>query len=143
MMYHYSGIVYRLWAVCGILALIGALCLLIAWRSRGDSRNRETVLAGVLCVLLAAALGIHYGYCLAKPDIQSFQGTFESEYRNSRVAPPLPLTMEYTFRDTDGKAKVFYMDVLSKKEICSSGFEAGETYTVFYEGRTNIILKVE
>ena len=143
MYYNYSGIFYRLWAECGFLLGIGTLLLLIVRRNKGDSGNRQSALAGVLCLLLGVGLMVNYGYCIAKPDIQSFQGVFETEYRNSRVAPPLPLTMEYTFRDAAGKCHLVYLDVLSKKEIFPSGFDEGENYTVIYEGRTNIILKIE
>lgn len=129
--------------MCGIIAVIGVLCLLIAWRDKENQKNWETKLAGWLCVLWALVPGLHYGYCLVKPDVQVFQGTFESEQRNSRVAPPLPLTMEYDFRDAFGNVHCFYLDVLSEKEIFLNDLEEGRTYTVYYEDRTDIILGIE
>lgn len=88
-------------------------------------------------------MAICYLAYLFSPQIDSFQGVLYEEYRNSRVAPPLPLTMEYSFSEVDGDKKVFYLDLLSKKEIIPEGFQKGEEYIVCYETRTNIIVKVE
>lgn len=85
----------------------------------------------------------YYVTCLLSPKIDSFQGVFYESYRNSRVAPPLPLTMEYSFAEISSEVKAFYLDLLSKKEIIPEGFLEGTEYMVCYETRTNIIVGVE
>lgn len=138
-----SGILYRVWAVGGVIALLGLLCLLIACCERGNEKNRETVLAGVLCLMFGLILAGYYAYCAWKPEIATFSGELDSVYRNSRVAPPLPLTMEYTLYDETGRGKGFYLDVLSKKTVFPSEPEIGKAYRITYETRTDIILKLE
>lgn len=139
---NYSGVIYRIWAVAGIIVLLGVADLL-ACGIRTKSFSKSCFYAGLLAVLFGLGIAAYYANCYVNPKVDSVQGVFCEEYRNSRVAPPLPLTMEYTFSDADGKKKTLYLDVLSKKEIIPEGFEKGQEYLVSYEVRNNIILKAE
>lgn len=139
---NYSGIVYRIWAVAGVIVLLGAADLLVSG-IRTKSFSKSCFYAGVLVVLFGLGVAIYYANCWMNPKVDSVQGVFYEEYRNSRVAPPLPFTMEYTFSNADGALETFYLDVLSKKEIIPEGFQKGEEYLVSYEARSNIILGVE
>ena len=139
---NYSGILYRIWAEAGIIILIGIACLLLSG-IRTKTFHKQCFLAGVLCVLYGCGTAIYYLSCLQSPQIDSVQGVFYEEQRNSRVAPPLPLTMEYSFSTTDGEKTVYYLDLLSKKEMIPEGFQEGEEYVICYEARTNIIVSVE
>lgn len=141
-MLNYSGIVYRIWGVAGMIILLGLACLLVSGFRR-KSFSKECFAAGVLCVLYGCGMAAYYATCLLAPKIDSFQGVFYESYRNSRVAPPLPLTMEYSFAEISSKKKVVYLDLLSKKEILPEGFQEGTEYLVCYETRTNIIVGVE
>lgn len=139
---NYSGILYRIWAEAGIIILIGIACLLLSG-IRTKTFHKQCFLAGVLCVLYGCGTAIYYLSCFLSPRIDYVHGIFYEAQRNSRVAPPLPFTMEYSFSTTDGEKTVFYLDVLSKKEIIPEGFLEGEEYIICYEARTNIIVGVE
>lgn len=138
---NYSGILYRIWGEAGIIILIGIACMLLSgfWTK---AFHKQCFLAGILCVVYGCGTAFYYFSCMKSPQIDSFQGIFYEAQRNSRVAPPLPLTMEYTFSAADGKMTVFYLDQFSKKEIIPEGF-LEEEYTIYYETRTNIIVGVE
>lgn len=139
MIYDYSGITYRLWGECGVFLLIGIVCLLLSG-IKLKSFNKECAVAGALAIVLAFGFGIDYCLCLKDPSIESIEATFDHEERNSRVAPPLPFTMEYFF--TDGSNYSFYLDVLSKKDIYPEDFVEGEEYIIYYESSTRIIVGI-
>ena len=139
---NYSGIIYRIWAVGGAMVLLGIACLLVSG-IRTKSFSKECFLAGVLCTLYGLGTAVYYIAQLVSPDVSSLHGVFYEEYRNSRVAPPLPFTMEYSFYDENNDSRVFYLDVLSKKEIIPEGFEVDKEYIIYYEASTNIIVGAE
>ena len=139
---NYSGIIYRIWAVGGAIVLLGIGCLL-ASGIRTKSFSKQCFWAGVLCVVYGLGTAVYYIVQLVSPDVASLHGVFYEEYRNSRVAPPLPFTMEYSFYDENNDSRVFYLDVLSKKEIIPEGFLEDIEYIIYYETSTNIIVGVE
>ena len=139
---NYSGIIYRIWAVGGALVLLGIGCLL-ASGIRTKSFSKQCFWAGILCVVYGLGTAVYYIVQLVSPDVASLHGVFYEEYRNSRVAPPLPFTMEYSFYDENNDSRVFYLDVLSKKEIIPEGFLEDKEYIIYYETRTNIIVGAE
>lgn len=139
---NYSGIIYRIWAVGGAMVLLGIACLLVSG-IRTKSFSKQCFLAGVLCVVYGLGTAVYYIAQLVSPDVSSLHGVFYEEYRNSRVAPPLPFTMEYSFYDENNDSRVFYLDVLSKNEIIPEGFDVDKEYIIYYEASTNIIVGVE
>ena len=139
---NYSGIIYRIWAVGGAIVLLGIGCLL-ASGIRTKSFSKQCFWAGVLCVVYGLGTAVYYIVQLLSPDVASLHVVFYEEYRNSRVAPPLPFTMEYSFYDENNDSRVFYLDVLSKKEIIPEGFLEDIEYIIYYETSTNIIVGVE
>ena len=141
-MNNFSGIVYRLWAEAGIVTLIGIACMLKGFGADSKSRKQD-FLASALCIGCGLALAVYYASCLCSPQVSSFEGSFYEEHANSRVAPPLPLTMEYSFLDGEKISHSFYLDVLSKKDIFSEDFRKDSEYTIWYEERTEIIVRVE
>lgn len=139
---NYSGITYRIWAEAGMIILLGLACLLLSG-FRTKTFHKQCFLAGVLCVLFGCGTAVYYFSCLHSPQIASFQGTLYEFQRNSRVAPPLPFTMEYSFSETDGRKTVCYLDTFSRKEMLPEGFLEGTDYIISYETRTNVIVAVE
>ena len=139
---NYSGIIYRIWAVGGAMVLLGIGCLLVSG-IRKKSFSKQCFMAGVLCAVYGLGTAVYYIAQLVSPDVASLHGVFYEEYRNSRVAPPLPFTMEYSFYDENNDSRVFYLDVLSKKEIIPEGFLEDKEYIIYYETSTNIIVGVE
>lgn len=140
MVFNYGGMVYRVWAFCGVFLVLGLLCLMISWHKKPKC-NKEGVLVGALMILFALGSGMHYCNCLINPEVQRVTAVFLQAERNSRVAPPLPFTMEYQF--TSDKLYGIYLDVFAKKEIFPDNFVEGHEYTIYYEENTEIIVKVD
>lgn len=140
MEFNYSGIAYRLWAFCGVFLLLGLLCVLISWHKK-PSRSKEGVIVGALMILYALGSVVYYCNYLINPKVESVTAVFIHEERNSRIAPPLPFTMEYQF--SSDKLCAFYLDVFAKKDIFPDDFVEGCEYTIYYEENTQIIVKVE
>ena len=141
-MNNYSGIVYRIWGVCGVMLLLGIVCILFE-KPRLHKNWLQRCKFGLLTIAFAVCLGAVYASRIFFPNVLSYTGEFVDTHRNSRVAPPLPLTNEYVFWNGEGNRKVFYLDVLSKKEIYPFEFETGEKYTVYYDSFTKVITRVE
>lgn len=141
-MYNYSGLYFRIWGVCGIVALIGVCCLLITL-DRSAKNKKETFVAGILALVVAVVMGSIYFSAIQNPDITVLEGVFVEEYRDSRVAPPLPVTHRYVFADRDGKRKFVYLDMWSKKEIHDEAFIVDQKYRITYEAKLDVIVAVE
>lgn len=139
-MYSYDGILYRVWGVAGFFVLLG-ICCLLASRKQAISFDKECFIAGIICILLGIATGIYYVYCYSLPQVESIQSTLVEERRDSRVAPPLPLTMEYIFLNDEGYT-AFYLDVFSEEKVLRGELELGKEYIIFYESRTDIIVGI-
>lgn len=141
-MYNFSGVFYRIWGVCGILLLVGILCILVErpWAKKVTLKDLK---AGLLITVFAIGLGLVYTSRIVFPDVLSYTGEFVDTHRNSRVAPPLPLTDEYVFWNGEGKKQVYYLDIFSKKEIFPWELEYGQQYTIYYDDFTNVIVRVE
>lgn len=141
-MYNFSGIIYRIWAVCGIMYLLGGVCILFEkpWKNGFKSKNCKIV----ICMLaFAVCLGSFYTSRVVWPDVTSYTGEFIESYRDSRAAPPLPFTKRYIFWNGEGKRKGFYLDVSSKEEIFPYEFEENHEYKIYYNRLTKIIVMVE
>ena len=141
-MWNFGGIVYRIWAAAGIVTFLGIVCLLFANIGKKDF-NKNLLIAGILGVVVGIAFGIDYASSLLSPEVRSFQGVFFQSYRNSRVAPPLPFTWEYSFCSSDGSKILLYLDTFTRKEIIPENFTLNEEYIVYYEEDTKVIVGVE
>lgn len=141
-MYDYSGIVYRLWGQCGIAILLG-LMLVISYKDRSSKGDMGQLYGGIALIAVALIWGARYCACLIAPDVQSVNCTFLDESRNSRIAPPLPFTMQYIVQDESGEKYRLYLDVISKKDIFPEDFCVGEQYVIYFESETDIIVAVD
>ena len=141
-MYNFSGVLYRIWGVCGIVLLLGIVLVLLEKPWAKDFKLKKCRL-GIFIIAFAICLSLAYTSRILFPNVSSYTGEFVSYNRNSRVAPPLPLTNEYVFWSGEGTKKVFYLDVLSKKEIFPSEFENNQIYTIYFDTFTKVIVKVE
>ena len=97
----------------------------------------------LLFIVFAICLGLVYSSRILIPDVSSYTGEFIESHRNSRVAPPLPVTYEYVFWNSEGKRQVFYLDIFSKKELFPYEFVSDQKYTIYFDEFTNVITKVE
>ena len=141
-MFNYSGIIYRIWGVCGIILLIGVICLLIR-KPKGDKFKIKHYKVELFTIVFAIVLGLIYISRIIFPSVSSYTGEFIEKHRNSRVAPPLPFTSEYVFLNANGKNPKFYLDSFSKKNIYPFDFEEGKQYTIYFDEFTKVIVRVE
>lgn len=141
-MFNYSGLLFRIWGVCGIVLLLGVACVLFEkpWLKPFKIQNYKV---GLIIIAFAVCLGVTYASKIINPDVLSYTGKFVETHRNSRVAPPLPVTYEYVFWNGEGKKIVVYLDTFSKKEIFPYEFEKGSEYTIYFDDFTNVIVKVD
>lgn len=141
-MYNFSGIAYRIWGVCGIILLVGLIAILCAKPWMPDFKISK-IKIDLLFIAFAICLGIVYASRILFHDVSSYTGEFIETHRNSRIAPPLPVTNEYVFWNGEGKKQVFYLDIFSKKEIFPYEFERAQKYTIYFDKFTNVIVKVD
>ena len=141
-MYNFSGIFYRIWGVCGFLFALGIVLIFLEkpWAKNFCITNCKT---GLIAIAFSVCLSLLYLSRIVFPNVSSYTGSFVEEHRNSRVAPPLPVTTEYIFWDGNGKRQVFYLDIFSKEKIFPNDFIPTHEYTVYFDEFTNVIVKVE
>jgi len=142
-MYDFSGVIYRLWAECGIIFCLGLLCILLEKPWQRPRKRSKGYFLGILLMMIALGLGTYYMSRINHQDISVYQGEFIASHRNSRVAPPLPFTFEYVFWDGEGKKPVFYLDIFSKKKIYFPEFIEGCEYVIYFDELTHLIVNVE
>ena len=141
-MYNYSGIIYRIWGVCGIILLLGIVLILFEKPWSRDFTIKKCKL-GLIILAVSICASLFYISRLIFPTVSSYTGEFVEYSRNSRVAPPLPLTNEYVFYNGEGEKRKFYLDIYSKEKIFQHEFETGNKYTIYFDEITNIIVKVD
>ena len=141
-MYNFTGIVYRIWAVCGVLFLLGLILILFEKPWKGKDRFKKCKIGLLLCIA-AVCLSLVYISRIVFPSISSYSGELISCNRNSRVAPPLPFTYEFVVWNGEGNKQVFYLDVFAQKAIFLADPKEEKNLTVYYDSLTSIIVKVE
>lgn len=141
-MYNFSGVLYRVWGVCGVILALGIVCILVEKPWEKNVKIQDCKL-GLIISAVAICLGLIYVSRVVFPGVSSYTGEFIETQRNSRVAPPLPFTDEYVFWNGEGKRRVFYLDIFSKKEIFPYEFVSDQKYTIYFDEFTNVITKVE
>lgn len=143
-MYNFSGLIYRIWAVGGMLWIPGIILLLLGKFAPNIFKNkREFYITSLMAIIVGLGVSIFFLIKIFTPTIEIHRGIYLEKYRNSRIAPPLPLTMEYHFLNEEGQKKSFYLDALSEKKIIPEGLTEGYVYEIYYEKSTKIIVRVE
>lgn len=126
--------------ICIIFCVL-ALCSFILsdfWKKA--KRKKKWIVFGFVSMALVVATIMHYNNMIQNPHIQVHEGYFVEEHRAHKGGW---LLTEYVFTN-DGKTKpVFKLDVKSKKKIYPNDFEKDVQYRIYYEERTDIILRVE
>lgn len=148
-MYCYDGLYYQLISP-GLIFLVGFIWLFFVTRKREESsdkgeKKRITLhVISLLAILFVLFFIGKTGYSIINPTVTTYTGQFDTYYRDSRSAPPLPFTYYYRFRD--GKnAQGYNIDQFSIKKIYPDEFEYGKWYTIYsVKGATSqIIVRVE
>lgn len=144
----FSGLHFRIWG-CFPFFLIGGLFVLafgLLYERKGKESKLTwitTTFIGSLIILLSLSYLTYYIHAINKPQISMIEGTLVSITRNSHVAPPLPVTTEYTF-DVDGEHYniSLYLDSFSKKQILDDELMINHEYTIWYSEKGNIIVRI-
>lgn len=138
-MYNLSGLYYQLKTNVLVFGTVGLLFLLCSRFGILEKRNVKELLIGVICcILCVCSIGYHV-YVINNFTVSVHEGTFIEEHREN----PYLFRMEYCFSNEEGLKPLFYLDIFSKKEIYSAKFEKDVIYRIYYEEKTNVIVKVE
>lgn len=140
-MFNFSGVLYRIWGVCGVILVLGVACILLnrPWARKVKIKDCKL---GLIMIAAAIGLSLLYASRIVFPGVSSYTGEFIDSHRNSRVAPPLPVTNEYVFWNGEGKKQTLYLDIFSKK-IFPDDFVSDRKYTIYFDEFTNVIVQVE
>lgn len=141
-MFNFSGVLYRIWGGCGVILVLGVACNLLNRPWAREVKIKDCKL-GLIMIAAAIGLSLLYASRIVFPGVSSHTGEFIDSHRNSRVAPPLPVTNEYVFWNGEGKKQTFYLDIFSKKEIFPDDFVSDRKYTIYFDEFTNVIVQVE
>lgn len=138
-MYNSGGIYYQMKSNAVLFVILGVVFLILSKCWNVDKRNINEMVIGLVCVVLAISSVIYYSIIINNPKILTHEGYYVSEQRvNTHI-----LKMEYCFSNGDEIKPVFYLDVLTKKEIYPEEFDSEQKYRIFYEEKTDIIVRVE
>ena len=135
-MYTTIGLIYRGAVVGGVLFLSSAVLLVFAFL--GKKTKFKDYIVAFIALLLGIALGGYFFYKAANPVVLCHEGMLTRE-NSSKVF----LTYEYAFSNSNGLKPVLYLDTFSKKKIYPNELYVGETYRIYYEKDTRVILKIE
>lgn len=141
-MFNFSGVWYRIWGVCGIVFILGLVCILFERPWAKNIKIKDCKL-GLIIIAFAICLCLIYASRIMFPKVSSYTGEFIESHRNSRVAPPLPVTYEYVFWNGEGNKKVFYLDTFSKTDMFPHEFSCEQKYTIYFDEFTKVIVKIE
>lgn len=137
-MYDFSGLWYCVYRLGGMLAL-PAIVLLICWR-RASGRRRKLLRAFVLLALLLAVPLVHFGLALHSPQVELLEGAYTGSSRSTLGARSM---RRYTFDTGEATLQTCQLDHLAAAGILPQDMQAGALYRVWYEARTDIIVKCE
>lgn len=122
-----------LFLVLGFVSLVLSRC----WNT--DKKDMKEMIIGLVCVILAIGSFVYHSHIISNPKISTHEGYYVSENRSYKHL----LKMEYCFSNGNDLKPVFYLDVLTKKEIYPDDFSTEQKYRIFYEEESDIIVKVE
>lgn len=126
---------YRIFATGAVVGVVGVFLAAV-------SRKREDRIAAMAALSFFVVYTSFHLYVLMNPRVLSFEGELTEQYRDSRVAPPLPTTCAYVFDTGEKKKRTVYLDSFTRNKY-DEEIVVGREYTVYYEQRTKIILKLE
>lgn len=143
-MYSFQGIWYRIVA-CGCFFLVIGLWALISshfWNVECIVKkyfNTGCLVAGFAVIYIVVHL-----FLLLSPEVLVYSGSYVESRRSPRTAPPFPFSWEYVFDNGSSLKQCFDLDSISSRHIFPDGtLETGETYRIYYEKHTKVIVKVE
>ena len=138
-MYNLGGIYYQMKSNVMLFIVVGVVFLILSKCWNADKRSMKEMIIGLACIVLAIVSVIYYSFIINNPKISVHEGYYVSENRaNTHI-----LKMEYCFTNGEDIKPIFYLDVLTKKEIYPDDFSTKQKYRIFYEEESDMIVKVE
>lgn len=135
-MYNLSGLYYVMKSNGVIFGLVGIIFFICSHFWDPKKKNMKDLKIGIIVVICFTG---YYAYAIADLKISMHEGVFIEERREN----PFLFRKEYCFSNEDGLKPVFCLDYFSKKEVYPEEFEKGIRYRIYYEKRTNIIVRVD
>jgi len=99
-LYNFSGILYRMGIVCGVLVLLGIVCILLErmpakkWKKRADKMGWIMIAGSIL-------LALFYASSIVFPDVSAYTGEFVGRHGNGKGF----MIKEYVFWTGEGTKK--------------------------------------
>ena len=138
-MYNFEGIYFQMKSSAILFLVLGIVSLLLSRCWNMDKRDTKEMIIGLVCVMLAIGSVIYHSNIISNPKVLTHEGYYVSENRSYKHL----LKMEYCFSKGDNLKPIFYLDVLTRKEIYPDDFSTEQKYRIFYEEESDIIVKVE
>ena len=133
-----DGIRYRIFSTGCIVGIMGLFLAIVS-----VVQDKKYLAASFLSLAFSLIYVTSYLYVLMNPLIISFTGKFKESYRDSRIAPPLPVTRAYVFDIGEKTNKVVYLDAFTKNKYFQENMVIDDEYTIYYEKRTKIVVGVK
>ena len=138
-MYDLSGLSYQLESAAIVFGTGSLMFLIRSHFWTAEKRNFRELMIGILFSVLFIGLTGYYMRIINNLEISVQEVTFVDENRES----PYLFRTEYCFINEKDKKELFYLDSFSKKKICPEGFIKGKKYRIYYEEKTDVIVKTE
>lgn len=138
-MYDLSGLYYQMKIDGLVFGLVGVLFLLDSRFWNLEKKNKKDLLIGLVCCTVCVCSLVYHYHVISDLKVSVHEGEFVEEHRES----PYLFRMEYCFSNEGGVKPLFNLDIFSKKKIYPNNFEEDVKYRIYYEEKTNVIVKVE
>lgn len=138
-MYDLSGLYYKA-IVDGLVFGLGGISFVIGSRfwNAEKKKIKELFIGLICCFICIISIGYNY-YVINDLKISVHEGVFIRQNRES----PYLFREEYCFSNEKGLNPIFYLDIFSKKDVYPEDFEKDVRYTIHFEERTKVIVKVK
>lgn len=137
-MYDLSGLYYEM-IINGLIFGIVGLEFLFFSKFWMDEKNIKDLMLGLFLIVLCISFLCYHSYVISDLEISVYEGIFIDENREN----PYLFRMEYCFGDKGKEKTLLYLDIFSKKKLYSDEFEKDVMYKIYYEEKTDVIVKIE
>ena len=138
-MYNLEGIFYEMLRLSGIYIIVMIIFLISSEFWHKKKRKTKYLVMSLVCILLTIGTIMYYSYVIKNPNIAIHEGFFIEERRERNSVT----RWEYVFSNDGGLKPIFSLDIASKKNIYPEDFGTKNKYRIYFEQRTNIIVKVD
>lgn len=138
-MYDLSGLYYQMKSDALCFGLVGILFLICSRFWMDKKRNKKDLVVGLISILLCVCSIGYHCYVIDNLEVGIHEGMLIREGRDN----PYLFRTEYCFSNSNGHKPIYYLDVFSKKVIYPEDLKKDITYRVYFEKKTEVILKIE